>query len=365
MAGEFLNKVTDILYEGEETTIPTAPEGEGKAVSEAGLSGEQSKPETVPVSEQQQPLAETGTVKHEEAIASPISDQTVSDGSIRADHPMGSVGRALTEETFTSLAKTLREDPEFKEKYPNLFDEKGNLKKDAPVKELLLSINDHVSSSPEKLKKLVASGDMKELLTAAFSEKYTLEPKELKEKGSIDDMYKKLSRDMQKISEAVKEFPPIAQPVQQAAQEVRNNLDFISQVNQMYEYIQLPLKLSGQDATGDLYVYANKKKAKEETDEVTAFLHFDMEHLGSTDISVKLRGKNVDTRFYMADDASYDLIANNIHILEHKLEELGYNCRIGVESGGKPVNFVEDFLKKDAPTAKNASLLRYSFDVRA
>ena len=35
-------------------------------------------------------------------------------------------------------------------------------------------------------------------------------------------------------------------------------------------------------------------------------------HLGSTDISVKLHNRNVDTKFYMEDDRSYELIMNNI-----------------------------------------------------
>ena len=69
----------------------------------------------------------------------------------------------------------------------------------------------------------------------------------------------------------------------------------------------------------------------------------------------------------MADDVSFRLIEDNIHILATKLEELGYNCRIQVTGDGKPVDFVEDFLKQDVPkgNVSGGEMLRYSFDVRA
>jgi hypothetical protein len=43
--------------------------------------------------------------------------------------------------------------------------------------------------------------------------------------------------------------------------------------------------------------------------ELSAFLHLDMDHLGSTDISVKMKGTAVKTNFYMADDAHQLMLA--------------------------------------------------------
>ena len=104
--------------------------------------------------------------------------------------------------------------------------------------------------------------------------------------------------------------------------------------------------------------------SKSEDDEISAFLHFDMDYLGSTDISVKLHNRNVDTKFYMEDDRSYELIMNNIDILRKRIESKGYNCNINVENEGKKVNLVNDFLRHDSKgTATPVS--RYSFDVRA
>ena len=142
-------------------------------------------------------------------------------------------------------------------------------------------------------------------------------------------------------------------------------MDFINQLNQAYTYIQLPLKLSGQQATGDLYVYSNKKRRIGEDDELSAFLHFDLQHLGSTDISVKLKNKKVSTDFYMADDVSFALIQKNLPLLQEKLERLGYTATLNVSKDDKaePVDFVEDFLKQGL--SAGGGIRRYSFDMTA
>jgi flagellar hook-length control protein FliK len=88
-----------------------------------------------------------------------------------------------------------------------------------------------------------------------------------------------------------------------------------------------------------------------------------MEHLGSTDIAVKLKNKKVDTRFYMDNDASYDLIEANLPILEARLNAKGYTCKLEVSNDKHPVNFITEIVEKDA--SKAGTLQKYSFDVKA
>ena len=61
-------------------------------------------------------------------------------------------------------------------------------------------------------------------------------------------------------------------------------------------------------------------------------MHFDLEHLGSTDVSVRMKNKSVNTKFFLEDDASYELVMNNIHILKENLDNLGYTCEIECET---------------------------------
>ncbi|MBQ9631589.1 MAG: flagellar hook-length control protein FliK, partial [Lachnospiraceae bacterium] len=196
-----------------------------------------------------------------------------------------------------------------------------------------------------------------------MSERWTLPPEKVADKEAVKNLYAKLSVDMERLSQVANEAAKGQNPISQAAQSIQNNVDFINQVNQAYTYIQLPLKLSGQQATGDLYVYSNKKGPIGENDELSAFLHFDLEHLGSTDISVKMKQKKVSTKFYLDDAASFDLIEKNLPVLQDKLEKLGYTVSLKASKGEEPVDFVEDFLKQDV--AFGGDIRRYSFDMMA
>jgi flagellar hook-length control protein FliK len=139
----------------------------------------------------------------------------------------------------------------------------------------------------------------------------------------------------------------------------------MNQVNQLYTYVQIPLQLSGQNANGELYVYTNGKKRIDPDSDVTAFLHLDMENLGSTDVSVRMHGKQVKTNFYLTDDTSYDLVEKNLPVLERRLSEKGYNCTLTMSRDTKPKTFAEQVIGADRDARERGIVHRYSFDVRA
>ena len=120
--------------------------------------------------------------------------------------------------------------------------------------------------------------------------------------------------------------------------------------------------MRNQNAHSDLYVYTNKKNLREKGGELSALLHLDLDHLGSTDIFVKLKGTAVQTEFYLEDEASYRLIAGFTDRLVEQLQNKGYQCEVKVENRQKQQDFVEDFLEREKP---NGKLHRYSFDVKA
>ena len=192
---------------------------------------------------------------------------------------------------------------------------------------------------------------------------WLLEPEQLKEASKVSDLYERLDHQMKQMENVMKAAGVTQNSFVQTAADIRSNIEFMNQINQVYTYVQLPLKLSGQNASGDLYVYTNKKNLNDPEAELTAFLHLDLENLGSTDVSIRMKDKNVKTNFYIADDASYDLIEKHLPVLEKRLAQKGYRCSITMSKEEKKVEFVEDFLQRDMPQA--GTLHRYSFDVRA
>lgn len=225
----------------------------------------------------------------------------------------------------------------------------------------LLSENNGAAS--QSIQKLFGSDAYKSLLRNVMEQQWLIQPEALKQEKKISQLYEKLEQQMRQVEDALKEAGITKTRFPETAAEVRGNIEFMNQLNQAYTYVQVPLKMSGQNANGELYVYTNKKNLRDPDAELSAFLHLDLEHLGSTDVSVKMQHRNVKTNFYMADDASYDLVEKYLPVLEQKLKDKGYQCTITMTKEEKKVSFGDDFLRKDMP--QTGTLHRYSFDVRA
>ena len=241
--------------------------------------------------------------------------------------------------------------------------------KDSGVAEVLKDIQqvfkDSLPIEREQIGKLFSSKEFVHMVKDTMQQQWTLQPQELEADGTdkVTKLYDRMNAQLEKITEALKSIGQENTGFAQTAADIQGNVEFMNQINQAYTYVQIPLQMSGQNASAELFVYTNKKALAEGDRELTAFLHLDLDHLGSTDVSVKMKNKQVSTNFYLDDDASYQLISLNVDRLEKRLQEKGYQCNVSVINEAKHVNFVENFLKNDQPSA--GQLHRYSFDMRA
>ena len=87
-----------------------------------------------------------------------------------------------------------------------------------------------------------------------------------------------------------------------------------------------------------------------------------MEHLGSVDVHVALNNQKVSTKFYLKDDSALDLIAQNIGILNKRLEDRGYTMNAEFMYREEETNMLEEVLKQGKTIS---ALAGYSFDARA
>ena len=241
--------------------------------------------------------------------------------------------------------------------------------KDSGVAEVLKDIQqvlkDSLPIEREQIGKLFSSKEFVHMVKDTMQQQWTLQPQNLEADGTdkVTKLYDRMNAQLEKIVEALKSVGQENTGFAQTAADIQSNVEFMNQINQAYTYVQIPLQMSEQNASAELFVYTNKKALAEGDRELTAFLHLDLDHLGATDVSVKMKNKQVSTNFYLDDDASYQLISLNIDRLEKRLQEKGYQCKVSVTNEAKHVNFVENFLKKDQPSA--GQLHRYSFDMRA
>lgn len=213
------------------------------------------------------------------------------------------------------------------------------------------------------MQKLFAGKEFQTIFRSVIEKQWLLQPEELKQEHKVSGLYERLEQQLSQMEEAVRATGSTQNTFLQTASQVHGNLEFMNQMNQIYHYVQLPLKMSGQNANGELYVYANRKNLRDPDAELTAFLHLDMEQLGSTDVSVRMQNRSVRTNFYLEDDASYDLVEKHLEVLNKRLKSKGYQSSITVTHEKKDISFKENIVKKGKATV--GSLHRYSFDVRA
>ena len=240
------------------------------------------------------------------------------------------------------------------------------LKQNPSKQELLQLIGKQLTVNPDladdTLAEIFKDPVFKEFMNQTGKELSTLSPKEVANYENIDKLYENLQKRADKMLETLAGKEDFA--LVKSAQQLKANVDFMNQMNQMFQYVQLPLKFAESHASGELYVYGNGKKLSLEDGNVSALLHLDMEHLGTVDIHVEMNPeKQVKTNFYFEDEAMLDFIYEHIDMLNERLEKRGYgpvtNVQMRDDTTKTPVS--EIFEKKEETPVL---LKTQSFDAR-
>lgn len=251
---------------------------------------------------------------------------------------------------------------------PNLQENNISLySEDSSVVGILNDIKSMLENTPANadiLRHLFSGEAFKLMLKEALEQQWMIKPGDLeKNPKKLDGLYDKIENQITNMEIILKASGVVNPKAEALADNIRGNIEFMNQINEAYTYVQVPLKMNEKNASGQLYVYTNKKSMSNPDKELSAFLHLDLEHLGGTDVSIKMLHRKVTTNFYLDSDESYALVKQFLPVLEKRLQDKGYNCELNVNSGSKQMNFVAGFLKKDLPPT--GQVHRYSFDIRA
>ncbi len=223
-------------------------------------------------------------------------------------------------------------------------------------------LSDEALPDQKAVSALLDSRAFKHLLKNQMKGQWFLDPAQVAEEGSVERLYERLNSQMNRLSQVLSQAGGENTPLAKAAANVSNNIDFMNQLNQMFTYVQIPLKMQSKNANGELFVYTNKRSLARKEGSVSALLHLDMEHLGSVDVHVALNNQKVSTKFYLKDDSALDLIAQNIGILNKRLEDRGYTMNAEFMHREEETNMLEEVLKQGKTIS---ALAGYSFDARA
>ena len=247
------------------------------------------------------------------------------------------------------------------------------LKGELPAKELLTElgrlVKDGRLSTEQKngILELLKDNGFLENLKKGLTEKFLLTPDEVGEDGQVEKLYERLDSQLSRMNQALQGMAKGNPALSQSIQNLSSNVEFMNQLNQMFTYVQLPLKMSGQEAAGELYVYTNKKNLAKKDGQVSALLHLDLKHLGEIDIHVSLRDSHVSTKFCLSDEKALDLVAANIDTLNQRLMKRGYSMDASFEQKDKAQHPIDEMLDRDKKVSSKEKVLisSSSFDARA
>ncbi len=221
------------------------------------------------------------------------------------------------------------------------------------------------STSDNAVIRLFDSEVFKTMFKSHITSNWTLKPKELEEEGSVDALYRKMydqSKELDTFFKTTLGNTDIGSSLSKQASDMRQNMDFMQTLNQMFSYVQIPLKLKEQNVHSELYVYTKKRSLKDHPENISVLLHLDMEKLGPLDIFVALKEHDVNAKFYLPDKFAKNLFKDNIAELSEVLQHKGYSISTEFLMHERNVDIVKDFIDMDLP---NNEMKRYTFDIRA
>lgn len=207
------------------------------------------------------------------------------------------------------------------------------------------------------------SSEFQKLFDHTALKQWTIEPEQLMDNKDVKEVYERLQKQLNGMGEALASHGAGQSAAANHVTNLAQNIDFMNQINQLYTYVQLPLKMQNGQNNGELFVYTNKRSLASKDGNVSALLHLDMEHLGPVDVYVTLQQNRATTRFTVRDDEMLDFLNDHMHILNERLEKKGYalNWEMTTRESDEPESPIERILQ----TEKSVAMLgQYAFDVR-
>lgn len=236
--------------------------------------------------------------------------------------------------------------------------------KTATIGETLSYIKKALESSDKiQISKLLGSEEYTKLLEKAFFKKWTIAPEDSADKDSVENFYKQLEADINKIhklASSLAETDESAQ-VQKPLDSLQDNLQFMKDLNNTFAYLQLPLDFKDRQLHADLYVLNRRRGKADKSESLNVHLYLETANLGSLNIQLKMTNKQIEAVFYPESDDVALIIKENLPLLTSSLQEKGYIFMADVDQSKQEDNIFKKLMEQNN---QDSSTLRYTFDIR-
>ena len=278
----------------------------------------------------------------------------------------------FAKESFLRLVKELGATPE--ELRQVFVKTQGGTAEAFSARQLLLLLDtlydrtDQTKESKENWSRIFSSDVFTKAFRSEMERQWLLEPEKVNE-ASVNRLYERLQEQTQKLTQTLKDFAVKDTALAQSVNHLSQNVEFMNQVNHLFQYVQLPLKMQNGNANGELYIYTDKRALARKDGDVSALLHLDMEALGSLDVYVAMHGQKVNTNFYLENEDALQLMEAHLEELNARLLKRGYTMETRMQlmsERSKEDAAVSALLKNGARNQIGVDVLSSSrFDARA
>lgn len=186
---------------------------------------------------------------------------------------------------------------------------------------------DGISKFLDRLQARLEGSDSLELREIKDSiRKVFLEPEKLEGSKEASEQLKEIARLGEKLESYLNQNGDKDPEIREALSNLRDSIDFLRNINQNSNYLQLPLLVNGEHSTAKLYVFKEGKQSRRiDPQDATIVLSLDLSSLGHLESMIKVKGKSVNVTFRVESKDIGSFIEKNYELLKQSLNGKGYS----------------------------------------
>jgi len=184
-----------------------------------------------------------------------------------------------------------------------------------------------ISEFLDKLQLRVNTQDNPELKEIKESiKKIFLEPQQIEDSKEVHKQLEDIVKLGEKLEHYLLNKDNFDPEIKDALSNLKNNIEFIRDINQHNNFVQIPVIINGDTATAKLYVFKEGKRGKViNPEDATVVVALDLKSLGHLESMIKVTGKAVNVTFRVENKIIGTIIDNNSPALKSALKEKGYS----------------------------------------
>ncbi len=184
---------------------------------------------------------------------------------------------------------------------------------------------------------------------------------------NISELYKEIDEKANEIMLKQKSLSSFSDTntrgVFEKAENISDNIQFMNQINNYKNYIQIPFSVKGNENNAELTIFKGNKKNKNSNENISALIALEYEEIGRVEVFVNKFSMNLSFQFRAEQDGTLKLVSQNFAKLSQILVEKGFKiANFQFKKMSEPFKLTDEMPSQNKEQTKTNK--RYSFDMR-